>query len=152
MIHDGVVYQHVDLLGLLGDDLPRDPYVLRILAENVARVADEPVRSRSLTALREWLGTKHSDAEIPFMPNRLLMHDTTSTPALYLGAAEAGLGLAYCHEGEVFDALASGRLVSVLDDWSPSFAGFNLFYPGRHQLGQGLRALIDMLKEYHRIR
>jgi DNA-binding transcriptional LysR family regulator len=77
---------------------------------------------------------------------------TTSTPALYLGAAEAGLGLAYCHEGEVFDALASGRLVSVLDDWSPSFAGFNLFYPGRHQLGQGLRALIDMLKEYHRIR
>jgi DNA-binding transcriptional LysR family regulator len=52
----------------------------------------------------------------------------------------------------VFDALASGRLVSVLDDWSPSFAGFNLFYPGRHQLGQGLRALIDMLKEYHRIR
>ena len=62
---------------------------------------------------------------------------TTSTPALYLGAAEAGLGLAYCHEGEVFDALASGRLVSVLDDWSPSFAGFNLFYPGRHQLGQG---------------
>ena len=82
LIHDGVVYQHVDLLGLLGDDLPRYPYVLRILAENVARVADEPVRSRSLTALREWLGTKHSDAEIPFMPNRLLMHDTTSTPAL----------------------------------------------------------------------
>lgn len=26
---------------------------------------------------------------------------TTSTPALYLGAAEAGLGLAYCHEGGV---------------------------------------------------
>lgn len=39
---------------------------------------------------------------------------------------------------EVFDALASGRLVSVLDELDPSFAGFNLFYPGRHQLqGKG---------------
>ena len=75
---------------------------------------------------------------------------TTSTPALYLGAAEAGLGLAYCQEEEVREALAAGRLVSVLDDWSPSFAGFNLFYPGRHQLGSGLRALIDMLKAHHR--
>ncbi|MGS3175191.1 LysR family transcriptional regulator [Aeromonas sanarellii] len=75
---------------------------------------------------------------------------TTSTPALYLGAAEAGLGLAYCQEEEVREALATGRLVSVLDDWSPSFAGFNLFYPGRHQLGSGLRALIDMLKAHHR--
>ncbi|MGY3857093.1 MULTISPECIES: LysR family transcriptional regulator [Aeromonas] len=77
---------------------------------------------------------------------------TTSTPALYLGAAEAGLGLAYCLEEEVSEALADGRLQSVLDDWSPSFAGFNLFYPSRHQLGSGLRALIDMLKAYHRLR
>ncbi|MGY3943306.1 LysR family transcriptional regulator [Aeromonas tecta] len=77
---------------------------------------------------------------------------TTSTPALYLGAAEAGLGLAYCQEDEVSEALAQGRLVSVLDAWSPSFAGFNLFYPSRHQLGSGLRALIDMLKAYHQLR
>ncbi|MGY6038085.1 LysR substrate-binding domain-containing protein [Aeromonas sp. AE23HZ002T15] len=77
---------------------------------------------------------------------------TTSTPALYLGAAEAGLGLAYCLEEEVSEALAAGRLQSVLDDWSPSFAGFNLVYPSRHQLGSGLRALIDMLKEHHRLR
>ena len=68
------------------------------------------------------------------------------------GGGRGGARARLLPEGEVFDALASGRLVSVLDDWSPSFAGFNLFYPGRHQLGQGLRALIDMLKEYHRIR
>ena len=47
------------------------------------------------------------------------------------------------------DALAAGRLVTVLADWSPTFAGFNLFYPSRHQLGHGLRALIDMLKAHH---
>ena len=63
--------------------------------------------------------------------------------------AIAGLGLAYCYEEEVSDALAAGRLVTVLSDWSPTFAGFHLYYPSRHQLGQGLRALIDMLKAHH---
>ena len=61
----------------------------------------------------------------------------------------AGLGLAYCYEEEVSDALAAGRLVTVLSDWSPTFAGFHLYYPSRHQLGQGLRALLDMLKAHH---
>ncbi|MFM4701919.1 LysR substrate-binding domain-containing protein [Aeromonas bivalvium] len=71
---------------------------------------------------------------------------TTSSPALYLGAAEAGLGLAYCLEEEVSASLAAGRLLAVLTPWSPTFAGFHLFYPSRHQLSRGLRALIDLLK------
>ncbi|MFM5209089.1 MULTISPECIES: LysR substrate-binding domain-containing protein [Aeromonas] len=74
---------------------------------------------------------------------------TTSTPALYLGAAEAGLGLAYCLEEEVSRQLAEGTLVSVLEPWCPTFVGFSLFYPSRHQLGNGLRALIDMLKGHY---
>ncbi|MFM5112681.1 LysR substrate-binding domain-containing protein [Aeromonas hydrophila] len=77
---------------------------------------------------------------------------TTSTPALYLGAAEAGLGLAYCLEEEVSRQLAEGTLVSVLEPWCPTFVGFSLFYPSRHQLGNGLRALIDMLKGHYQLR
>jgi DNA-binding transcriptional LysR family regulator len=77
---------------------------------------------------------------------------TTSTPALYLGAAEAGLGLAYCLEEEVSKQLAQGKLVSVLEQWCPTFVGFSLFYPSRHQLGSGLRALIDMLKAHYQTR
>ncbi|QGZ74019.1 LysR substrate-binding domain-containing protein [Aeromonas hydrophila] len=77
---------------------------------------------------------------------------TTSTPALYLGAAEAGLGLAYCLEEEVSRQLAEGTLVSVLEPWCPTFVGFSLFYPSRHQLGNGLRALIDMLKGHYQPR
>ncbi|MDL5386225.1 LysR substrate-binding domain-containing protein [Aeromonas hydrophila] len=76
---------------------------------------------------------------------------TTSTPALYLGAAEAGLGLAYCLEEEVSRQLAEGTLVSVLEPWCPTFVGFSLFYPSRHQLGNGLRALIDMLKGHYQL-
>lgn len=74
---------------------------------------------------------------------------TTSTPALYLGAAEAGLGLAYCPEEEVSKQLAEGKLLRVLEPWCPTFVGFSLFYPSRHQLGKGLRALIDMLKAHY---
>ncbi|NLR33465.1 LysR substrate-binding domain-containing protein [Aeromonas hydrophila] len=77
---------------------------------------------------------------------------TTSTPALYLGAAEAGLGLAYCLEEEVSRQLAEGTLVSVLEPWCPTFVGFSLFYPSRHQLGNGLRSLIDMLKGHYQPR
>lgn len=76
---------------------------------------------------------------------------TTSTPALYLGAAEAGLGLAYCPEEEVSKQLAEGKLLRVLEPWCPTFVGFSLFYPSRHQLGKGLRALIDMLKAHYQI-
>lgn len=74
---------------------------------------------------------------------------TTSTPTLYIQAALAGLGLAYCPEEEVKNELAAGRLVSVLAPWSPTFEGFSLYYPSRHQLGRGLRCLIDMLKARH---
>lgn len=48
--------------------------------------------------------------------------------------------------------LAEGTLVSVLEPWCPTFVGFSLFYPSRHQLGNGLRALIDMLKGHYQPR
>jgi DNA-binding transcriptional LysR family regulator len=34
----------------------------------------------------------------------------------------------------------------VLEDWSPSFEGFFLYYPGHRQVPVALRALIDMLR------
>jgi DNA-binding transcriptional LysR family regulator len=37
-------------------------------------------------------------------------------------------------------------LVRVLEDWSPSFEGLFLYYPGHRQVPVALRALIDMLR------
>ncbi|MEY1673070.1 aconitate hydratase AcnA [Gordonia sp. ABKF26] len=73
----------VDVEQRVGVDVYRQwPTVIRLLAENVTRRADPGTRDRALRDMARWLETGSSDAEIPYAPGRLLMHDTTSTPAL----------------------------------------------------------------------
>jgi DNA-binding transcriptional LysR family regulator len=67
-------------------------------------------------------------------------------PGLMISAALDGVGLAYATESVVADHLASGRLIRVLEDWSPSFPGFYLYYPGRRQTSAALRVLVEMLR------
>jgi DNA-binding transcriptional LysR family regulator len=67
--------------------------------------------------------------------------------ALAVQAAIEGAGLAYVFEAQVTDALADGRLLPVLPDWWPRFAGFFLYYPSRKLLRPGLRAFIDFVKQ-----
>lgn len=76
----GTSYAMVDVRGLLADDLDRLPYVLRLLAENCWRHQDAGAAEASVDALRAW--GRGGEASIDVMPDRLLMHDTTSTPAL----------------------------------------------------------------------
>ena len=45
-------------------------------------------------------------------------------------AAVDGLGIAYTPEALAQPFLRSGQLVRVLEDWSPSFEGFFVYYPG----------------------
>ena len=62
---------------------------------------------------------------------------------LVLEAAAAGIGLGFVLEHTALDALATGAIVSVLDDWCPPFPGFFLYYPSRRQMRPALRAFID---------
>jgi DNA-binding transcriptional LysR family regulator len=66
---------------------------------------------------------------------------------LAVRAAVDGLGIAYTLEALAEPFLDSGQLVRVLEDWSPSFEGLYLYYPGHRQVPATLRALIDMLRE-----
>ncbi|MGH8326662.1 MAG: aconitase family protein, partial [Steroidobacteraceae bacterium] len=77
----GRIFRIVDLRAAAGGVLGRLPHVLRILLENVARCggADAP---RAARAIRDWTATGRSEADIPFHPTRVLMHDTTCGPAL----------------------------------------------------------------------
>jgi len=73
---------------------------------------------------------------------RVIVNDTD----LAVRAAVDGLGIAYAAEAVADPFLRSGQLVRVLEDWSPSFEGFFLYYPGHRQVPVALRALIDMLR------
>ena len=65
---------------------------------------------------------------------------------LAVRAAVDGLGIAYTIEALAEPFLRSGQLVRVLEDWSPSFEGLFLYYPGHRQVPATLRALIDMIR------
>jgi DNA-binding transcriptional LysR family regulator len=66
-----------------------------------------------------------------------------------LQATLAGAGLSYLSEAAVAEHVTAGRLVRVLDDWTPSFQGLCLYHPSRRHVPAKLRALIDLIGELH---
>lgn len=58
-------------------------------------------------------------------------------------AAQDGLGLGYVMEADVRDDIASGRLVRVLNDWTPTLAPLALYYPGRKNPPAAFKAFMD---------
>ena len=65
---------------------------------------------------------------------------------LVIQAALDGAGLAWVAEDRVTEHLASGALVRVLEDWTPPFPGFFLYYPTRKQQPAALAAVIEILR------
>ena len=63
-----------------------------------------------------------------------------------LSAALNGFGLAYVMEGHARPHIAAGRLVRVLADWCPPFAGYHLYYPSRRQPSPAFSLLMDVLR------
>ncbi|RUX24903.1 LysR family transcriptional regulator [Mesorhizobium sp. M7A.F.Ca.US.011.01.1.1] len=64
-------------------------------------------------------------------------------------AAISGFGIAYVPENLVSHHIAMGCLRLVLDDWSPPFAGYHLYYPSRRQLSPAMAMIVEALR--HRI-
>lgn len=71
---------------------------------------------------------------------------TLNDPLLCVEAAADGLGLAIVFEDLAEAELAEGRLVRTLEDWSPPFPGFMLYYPRQRRMSSALRAFIDMAR------
>ena len=64
-----------------------------------------------------------------------------------LDAALAGFGLAYLPEDSVRAHVAEGRLVRVLADWCPPYAGYHLYYPSRRQPTPAFALLVNALRK-----
>jgi DNA-binding transcriptional LysR family regulator len=73
---------------------------------------------------------------------RLIVNDSTAMAQAVLD----GAGIGYMANGFIERFLADGRLVRLLEDWSPSVPGFVLYYPSRRRAPRKLRALVDFLR------
>ncbi|WP_428928364.1 LysR family transcriptional regulator [Marinibacterium sp. SX1] len=67
--------------------------------------------------------------------------------ATALKLALQGAGLIYMTEWDVKRHVDEGHLVTVLDDWSASGEGFHIYYPSRRQVPNGVRLLVDLIRE-----
>jgi DNA-binding transcriptional LysR family regulator len=69
-----------------------------------------------------------------------------NTAYAQVSAALNGYGIAYLPESVVQADIDAGRLIQVLDDWSPFFAGYYLYYPSRRQLTPAMTVIVDALR------
>ena len=63
-----------------------------------------------------------------------------------IDAAINGCGIAFVPENLAGAALSDGRLVQVLDEWCPFFAGYHLYYPSRRQLSPAMAVIVEALR------
>jgi DNA-binding transcriptional LysR family regulator len=94
-------------------------------------------------ALYRWEFERRGEAMRIDVPGSL----TLDEPYMIAQASRAGIGLAYVGEWMVADDIASGRLVEVLSEWTPSYPGYCLYHPGRRHMAASLRAFLDLTKE-----
>jgi DNA-binding transcriptional LysR family regulator len=110
--------------------------------DDLARHSCVQYRRAADGAMFEWPFERGDKSERISVEGRIIVNDTD----LAVRAAVDGLGIAYTIESLADPFLRSGQLVRVLADWSPSFNGLFLYYPGHRQVPVALRALIDMLR------
>lgn len=68
-----------------------------------------------------------------------------TSPHIVLAALD-GLGIAFLPEEEFTPHIEEGRLVRVLQDWCPPFAGYHLYYPSRRQHSPAFSLVVDALR------
>ncbi len=63
-----------------------------------------------------------------------------------IDAILCGFGVGFVPQDLVQTYITDGRLVQVLDDWTPTFSGYFVYYPSRQQTLPAFRVVIDALR------
>jgi DNA-binding transcriptional LysR family regulator len=71
---------------------------------------------------------------------------TFNSSLAMVDAALSGMGIGYIPESLVESRLTSGELVQVLDEWSPKFSGYYLYYPSRRQASPAFTVIANALR------
>jgi DNA-binding transcriptional LysR family regulator len=101
------------------------------------------VRARMASgAIYRWEFEKRAETLALDVPGTLTLDESE----LMLQAALAGQGLAYLTDEATAEHVAAGRLIPVLEDWSPAYPGLCLYYPSRRNAPAKLRAFIALVR------
>lgn len=147
----------------LGEQIDRDMIAIRVMSEVRFLVVASPdylahhprpktphdlrhhdcIRNRLPNgAMFGWDFEKNGRALHAAVQGRLIVNDIE----LSIRAVRDGLGLAYLLYDYIAADLKSGRLVPLLDDWSPKLSGFFLYHSSRRQVTAALQAFITFVK------
>jgi DNA-binding transcriptional LysR family regulator len=147
----------------LGEQIDRDMIAMRVMGERRFLVVASPdyvarhprpktprdlrhhdcIRNRLPNgAIFGWDFEKNGKVLHISVEGRLIVNDIE----LSIRAVRDGLGLAYLLYDYIAADLNSGRLVPLLEDWSPRLSGFFLYHSSRRQITSPLQALITFLK------
>ncbi|WP_240811602.1 LysR family transcriptional regulator [Brevundimonas sp. M20] len=72
---------------------------------------------------------------------------TLDEASLARTAAIASMGLTLAMEADVRDDLETGRLIPVLEDWTPALSPLSLYYPSRRNPTAAFKAFIDFARQ-----
>lgn len=100
------------------------------------------LRFPTLGGLYAWEFEKGGRALNVRVEGQLIVNDS----ALALQAAIDGLGIAYLPEDYVSADVKAGRLTRLLEDWTPPFPGYHLYYPSRRQQSPAFALLVGALR------
>jgi DNA-binding transcriptional LysR family regulator len=94
-------------------------------------------------AIFGWDFSKNGRVIHAAVAGRLIVNDID----LSIRAVLDGLGLAYLLRDYIAPDIAAGRLVPVLEDWTPSMSGFFLYHSSRRRTTAALQAFITFVKD-----
>ncbi|WP_342361804.1 LysR family transcriptional regulator [Terrarubrum flagellatum] len=96
--------------------------------------------------LYRWEFERHGESLLIDAPGTLTLDDSE----LLLNAALGGAGLAYVSEFSAAPHIAAGRLLAVLEEWTPPYPGVSLYFAQRRHMPARLRALIQVISDRNR--
>ncbi|OHC43436.1 MAG: LysR family transcriptional regulator [Rhodobacteraceae bacterium GWE1_64_9] len=94
-------------------------------------------------ALLRWQFEREGE-QVQFDPKGRL---TLDEAAIARAAVLDGSGIGFFIEQDVAEDIAAGRLIRLLEDWTPPRPSFSLYYPGRRNPSAGFTAFLAMVRE-----
>jgi DNA-binding transcriptional LysR family regulator len=158
-----IVAERFDIGVRLGSDVAKDMIAVRIAPDMRMTVVASPdyfsrhprpltpqdltrhdcigLRLASHGGLLKWEFTRRRKSVNAHVSGRLIFNSSD----MIVAAAVSGHGLAWVPLDAVQEHIAKGRLMSVLDDWAMTFAGYHAYYASR-RASPALMLVVDALR------